>query len=340
MDWLLHKYIGLISPRLERFKRKGPTLYNFRCIFCGDSEHHKNKARGYIYQKEGKLMYHCHNCNVTMSVPKFIKSVDESLYQEYVLEKLKDEKTPEQKDLEEFVQKLKKPVFMTSGPLKGLKKISQLSHNSPIKQFIMDRKVPTFYHAKLFVCSNFKNYINSIIPNKFSKESLYKDETRILIPYIDKEKNVHAMNFRAIGKSPVKYIKAVLNENIPNLYGLDTVDMNKKVYVFEGEFDSMFIPNAIATGGGDLISAVNTLPKDKLVIVYDNEKRSSETIKKIDKAIMNGYSVCIWPDNLEKKDVNEMILSGLTSEFIKYIIDQNTYRDLAAKLALQKWSRV
>jgi hypothetical protein len=35
-----------------------------------------------------------------------------------------------------------------------------------------------------------------------------------------------------------------------------------------------------------------------------------------------------------------MVLAGLTSDFIKYIIDQNTYKDLAAKLALQKWSKV
>jgi hypothetical protein len=35
-----------------------------------------------------------------------------------------------------------------------------------------------------------------------------------------------------------------------------------------------------------------------------------------------------------------MVLSGLSADFIKHIIDTHTYRDLAAKLALTKWSKV
>lgn len=337
MDWLLQKYIGIVSPRLRNFKRKSSGLWNFSCPLCGDSESHKNKARGYIYQKENKMMFHCHNCNATMSVPNLIKNIDSNLYNEYQLEKLQNNKTPEQLDYESFVEKMKKPMFMTSGPLKGLKKVSQLHHDHPIKKFVVERKIPNEYHAKLFACPNFKSYVNNLIPGKFSKEGLIRDETRLLIPYINTEKSLHAINFRAIGKSDVKYMKVLLNENIPNLYGLDKVDFNKPYYIFEGEIDSMFIHNSIATGGGDLVTAVRTLPKNNAVIVYDNEKRSKETVKKIDKAIMNGFSVCIWPENLEPKDVNEMILSGLSSEFISYIIKQNTYKDLAAKLALTKW---
>jgi len=103
----------------------------------------------------------------------------------------------------------------------------------------------------------------------------------------------------------------------------------------------MFIPNSIATAGGDLVSALSNVQtaKSTLVVVYDNEPRSKETIKKIDKAIIQGYNVVIWPDNFEHKDVNDMVKAGLSSDFIKYIIDQNTYKDLAAMLALKKWSK-
>ena len=55
---------------------------------------------------------------------------------------------------------------------------------------------------------------------------------------------------------------------------------------------------------------------------------------------MNGYNVCIWPENLDHKDVNDMVLAGLSPDFIKHIIDQNTFRDLSAKLALNKWSKI
>jgi hypothetical protein len=341
MDWLAQKYIGIISSRLEKFKRKGPTLYNFRCPLCGDSNTHKNKARGYIYQKEGKLMFHCHNCSATMGIPKFLKIIDENIYNDYQLEKLKDSKTPEQIDLEKFVEKMKAPVFMKSGPLKGLKKVSQLLPDHPIKKFVVNRKIPNVYHAKLFACPNFMHYVNSIIPDKFSASSLANDETRLLIPFLDRDKSVHAFQGRSLRRSSkVKYITIILRDDIPKIYGLDTMDSSRRVYVMEGPIDSMFIPNSIATAGGDLVSACSTFDKSNLVIVYDNEPRSRETIKKLDKAIMNGYNVCIWPENLEHKDVNDMVIAGLSSEFIKHIIDNNTYKDLAAKLALQKWSKV
>jgi hypothetical protein len=276
-----------------------------------------------------------------MSVPNFIKAIDQSIYNEMQMERLQDKKTPEQLDYEAFVDKMKKPVFMKSGPLKGLKKVSQLSPDHRVKKFVDARRIPNPYHAKLFCCPNFKQFTNNLIPNKFDKESIERDETRLLIPFFDKEKRLHAYQGRALGNSKVKYITIILDDSVPKVYGLDSVDLDKTTYVFEGPIDSMFVPNSIATAGGDLVSAIGTFnDKQNMVIVYDNEPRSKDTIKKLDKAIMQGYSVCIWPENLEHKDINDMVLAGLTSEFIQFIIKSNTYRDLAAKMALTKWSKV
>ena len=98
MDWLHHKYIGIISSRLENFKRKSANLYNFRCVLCGDSSTHKNKARGYIFEEKGKTRYHCHNCNATLSIDNFIKTIDQNIYNEMIYERLQDKKSPEQID--------------------------------------------------------------------------------------------------------------------------------------------------------------------------------------------------------------------------------------------------
>jgi hypothetical protein len=275
-----------------------------------------------------------------MTVSNFIKNVDHSVYNEYVFEKLKNEKSPEQIDLQTFVDKMKKPAFMKSGPLVGLKKVSQLTPDHRVKKFVDARKIPNPYHAKLFCCPNFKHFTNELVPNKFDESSLGRDETRLLIPFFDANKNMHAYQCRALGESRVKYITIVLDDSVPKVYGLDSVNFDKTVYVFEGPIDSMFVPNSIATAGGDLVSAISTFDKKNLVIVYDNEPRSKETVKKIDKSIMNGYNVCIWPDNMDHKDVNDMVLAGLSPEFIKHIIDTHTYRDLTAKLMLNKWSKV
>lgn len=342
MDWIENKYLMSISSRLERFKRKSGNVFNFRCPLCGDSETHKNKTRGYIYEKKGKSLFHCHNCTATMSVPNFIKTIDQNLYNEMQLEKMKGEKSPEQTDLESFVEKMKKPLFLKSGPLKGLKKVSQLSPEHKVKKLVDLRKIPTPYHAKLFSCPNFKNFTNDLVPGKFDENSLQRDETRLLIPFFDANKNLHAYQGRAIGESAVKYITIVLDETVPKVYGLDTANFNKTVYVMEGPIDSMFVHNSIATAGGDLVSALGPLcsSKSSMVIVYDNEPRSKDTIKKLDKAILQGYNVVIWPENLDHKDINDMVLAGLSSDFITHIMKTNTYRDLAAKMALTRWSKV
>jgi len=342
MKWLEHKYVGLASSHLRNFKRKSASLYNFSCPICGDSTTVKNKARGYIYDKKGKMLFHCHNCNATMAVPNFIKMIDQNLYNEFVMEKLKDNKSPEQTDLESFVEKMKKPVFLKSGPLKGLKKVSQLSPDHRVKKLVESRQIPTPYHAKLFSCPNFRRFTNELVPGKFEEESLLRDETRLLIPFFDANKNMHAYQGRALGNSALKYITIILDETVPKVYGLDTVNFDRPTYVVEGPIDSMFIDNSIATAGGDLVSALGPLcsSKSSMVIVYDNEPRSRETIKKLDKAIMQGYNIVIWPENLEHKDINDMVLAGMSSEFITHILKTNTYRDLAAKLALTKWSKV
>jgi transcription elongation factor Elf1 len=337
MDWLENKYINMLSNRLRNFKRKPSGLCNFSCPICGDSTTDRKKARGYIYEKRGRSLFHCHNCSVTMGVPNFIKALDQSAYNEFRLEKLRGEKSPEQTDLEDFVSKMKKPVFMTGGVLKGLKKVSQLRPDHPAKVLVDSRKIPTQYHSKLFLCPNFKAHTNEFVPNKFADVS--RDETRLLIPFIDKDKRVHAYQGRSISDYGPRYITIVLDEAVPKIYGLDTVDFTQKTYVFEGPIDSMFIPNSIATAGGDLVSALGGIDKSGLVVVYDNEPRNRDTIKKIDKAVLQGYNVCIWPENLEYKDVNEMVLGGLSPDFIKHIIDTHTYRDLSAKLALTKWSK-
>lgn len=340
MNWLESKYIGLVSNRLRNFKRKGGTLFNFSCCFCGDSDSDKKKARGYVYTKKGNTMFHCHNCNLTYNFPTFLKNFDFQLYSEFNIEKLRGEKTPEQKDLEEFVAKMKTPVFLKSGPLKGLKKVSQLSADHPCKLFVANRLIPNPFHAKMFYCPKFFAWANEIIPNKFSVEALLYDEPRLLIPFFNKEKEMHAFQGRSLdGKSKTRYITIVNNEAVPKVYGLDEVDFDKKYYVFEGPLDSIFIPNSIATAGGDLISTVKDFPKKNMVVCYDNEPRSVETKKKLEKAIINGYNVCIWPTNLVHKDVNDMVLAGLSADFIRYIIDTNTYNDLRAKLTLNTWSK-
>ena len=90
MDIIDSKYIGLISSRLQKFKRVKSNLYNFRCPICGDSQKHKNKARGYLYQIKTNTNFKCHNCGASLSFNNFLKQIDTTLHKQYTLEKFKE----------------------------------------------------------------------------------------------------------------------------------------------------------------------------------------------------------------------------------------------------------
>lgn len=352
MRWLDTKYVGLISNRVRNYKRKSDSLWNFSCPFCGDSEKQKNKARGYIFLNKDKLLYHCHNCGVTRSVPNLLKHIDMFLYEEYRKESLL-EKNTFKSQIDSIV--FDKPVFMDTGQLKALKKISQLDVDHFARQYVVSRMIPTPYHAKLYFTPSFKKWTNGIIPNKF--EDVKNDEARLIIPLFDKNKNLFGYQGRAFGDSKIRYITIMLDERKPRIFNLDTVDFSKRTYIVEGPIDAMFIPNTIASAGGDIVSVLNSCPdvvKENIVVVYDNEPRNKETVKKMRKAINAGYALCIWPDNFEGKDINEMVLDRIpvkkdyvNTEFVmkkvlnvENVIDDNIYRGAEALLRLNEWKRV
>ena len=89
MDHIDSKFIGLLSSRLEKFKRVKSNLYNFRCPICGDSKKNKSKTRGYLYAVKANTNFKCHNCGASMSLNNFLKQVDPAIHKQYVLEKFK-----------------------------------------------------------------------------------------------------------------------------------------------------------------------------------------------------------------------------------------------------------
>lgn len=337
MLWLDHKYINLMSSRLERFSRVNANTYKFRCPICGDSQKDTRKTRGYVYMRKGTLKFFCHNCNASMGLAWFIKTQDPTLYAEYLKDRMLE--NGHKDETQEFVNKMKKPVFVKTTGLKDLKKVSQLKPDHPVKLYIQKRLIPSDTHHKLFLVSKFKEWVNTMLPDKF--EDLEKDEPRLILPFLDKDKNLFGFQGRSFRKTGVRYITIMLNDEQPKIFGLDTMDPSKDIYVVEGPIDSLFLPNGIASAGGDLISPLQQLDvqKDNFVVVYDNEPRNKETITKIEKAIDSGYRVCIWPTTMEQKDINDMVLVGYTKEQVKDIIDDCTYSGPTAKLHFALWRK-
>ena len=88
--YIEQKYLLLASSQLSQFTKKGDYLYNFRCPYCGDSHKSKTKARGYVFRKEQKLLYRCHNCSKGTTLQGLLKHIDVNIYKDYIFEQYKN----------------------------------------------------------------------------------------------------------------------------------------------------------------------------------------------------------------------------------------------------------
>ena len=323
MDLIDSKYIGLVSSRLQKFKRVKADLYNFRCPICGDSQKHKNKARGYFYQVKTNTNYKCHNCGASLSFNNFLKQIDSTLHKQYTMEKFKEGYTGKSFVVEEPEFEFKKPVFKKKLDLPRASEV-------PIaKEYLEKRRIDP---SKFYFARKFKAWVNT---KKQTFDNIIKDESRIIIPMYDTERNLIGFQGRSLGPNSVKYITVMLNEEAPKVYGMDTIDTEKSVYVVEGPFDSTFVKNSIALCGSD--GDLEHFKTCDLIYVYDNEPRNKEIVSRIERCIGHNRRVVIWPNSIREKDINDMVLAGHN---IMPILESNTYSSLEAKVQFNIWKKV
>lgn len=338
------KYANLISNRVERFVKRGPSLWNFRCPLCGDSKKDKSKARGFVYGRNNRLFYRCHNCHASTTLGTLIKAIDPLLHNEYVLEVFRETHadnatTPirTERKVTADIGRFQQPKFVKFTALGNIKKISQLEPKHPAKQYVVNRRIPSKLHSQLFYAPKFKKWVNTIIPGRFEHTDV--DEPRLIIPLIDQNDNLFGFQGRAFGPSKLRYITIMLDDGALKVYGMDRVNKGRKVVVTEGPIDSMFLDNAIAMVGSSAHLKDLPIKPDRLVVVYDNEPRNKDIVNAIEHTIDQGFAVCIWPDSVKEKDVNDMILAGRTPVEVQGIIDDNTFSGLSAKMRLVSWRK-
>jgi len=338
------KYTHLISCHFEKFVRKNDYLFNVRCPICGDSQTKKTKMRGYIYRDKQRLCYKCWNCQASLWLGALIERVAPHLYREYLLETFKDTSKPRMDRL------LHEPGFfdgtvststeiMRFGDVDPViyqyaEKVSDLPDSHYCRQYVKNRLIPVRYWSKLYFAEHYDKFLTEIAPEH---GKTIKDEPRLCIMVYDRFGAVCAVSGRALGDSPLRYITLrTTTDETKLIYGLERVDQSKVVYITEGPLDSLFLENAVASGDANLVLTASRLSAAQIILVFDNERRSPEIVKQMERAIKLGHKIVIWPDWVKEKDLNQMVLAGRDPQVI---IAEHIYTGLTALAQLNHWKK-
>jgi len=332
-------FASILGSRLRNFKKKSDYLWNYSCPVCGDSSKNKLKARGYIYKVKSDLFVKCHNCGYGTNLGNFIKYVDTNLYDEYVLERYKGgaSKHNANKDPTPILE-FPKEELLEDDILSSLSRLDTLPITHPAVAYVVNRKIPKDKWGLLYFAPKFKAFTNSVTA-KF-QEPIQDEHPRMVIPFFTPAGKCFAFQGRAYGKEEPKYYTIKVDETQEKIYGLDRLDYSRPITVVEGPIDSLFIPNAIAVSGASFDTPTIRQLLTNATIVMDNEPRNKDIVKQLDKYIEAGYNVCMFPDYIEQKDINEMILSGKTADEIQELINTNTFRGIEAKLKFSTWRKI
>ena len=330
------KFLGLLSPKLDRFKQVRDHLWNFRCPLCGDSRRNKSKARGYVYRKKSDLFYKCHNCGSGLSIGNLIKEIDPTLHKHYIMERYKAGETGKRKSKEpEF--KFESPKFKPKKTSIHLSSIGSLPKEHYARVYYEARQIPNHFMDKIFYAEDFKKWAQSVCQVDYS--TLMSGEPRLVIPFFDKDNQLIGAQGRALQESKIRYVTVKVHEDAPKVFGLERWNSEQYTYLVEGPIDSLFLPNCLAVAGADM-SDLGILNKDKTTLIFDNEPRNFQIVRSMIKSLQDGWKVVIWPNSIACKDINDMVLTSIKDARLVEIINRNTYSGQRGEWEVHSWKKV
>jgi transcription elongation factor Elf1 len=260
------KYLAFVSSKLEQFKQKKQDLYNFRCPYCGDSKRNKIKARGYVYRKENDYFFICHNCGKSTTFAKFLEQTDGTTYKQYILERYSSGETG-------YGSNVKKPDFEQlkgnaharfqsagnnsrgdSTTVESLERtwrtfkdysIVNLPDGHYARDYIKKRKIPEKFWDEIFFTPKFLDFLDKEFP-QHGKDEVPNDD-RIVLFYTNEKGEITNVAGRALSDTKIRYVTVKVSDE-KKVFGLHRLRKQERIYVVEGQFDSFFIPNCIASG--------------------------------------------------------------------------------------------
>jgi hypothetical protein len=201
-----------------------------------------------------------------------------------------------------------------------------------------------FTRADICDAAAVKTVIDAVDP-----DVIVEQDGRLVIPIFDNHGNMVAAQGRALSiasdrnaRKTARYITLKGDKTIEKLwYGMERLDKDGLVYVFEGPLDSLFIPNAVAMIG---INDGSNIPKPlkgrRLVFALDNEPRNLAVVLQLKKHIDLGHEVVVWDSSVKAKDINDMVMEGMEVSSIMSMMKKCTCKGAEAILRFNQWKKV
>lgn len=299
----------ILSRHFDSFREKD-RYYNFRCNICGDSKKSNIKRRGYILKNDdSKWTYYCHNCPISMSVFKWMKTYFPEYHRQYISEVLSNQRALELEQQREAL-KPSRPVVKKKKVLTEDEKKNDTKFWVPIKKgqsilfdkairVCVDRHVPSEVWEKWFVGTDGRN------------------KNRLIIPFYNHLGKIYFWQGRALKDwlEPKYLSREDPNDSLNSIYNYYNIDVEKPTIIFEGPIDSIFVENAIGLTGLKLYDKRLQKIKHKYFILDNDEAGREQSIKllKTDKA----EYVFVWKKFLKDmklpvqlKDMNDVIVES------------------------------
>jgi transcription elongation factor Elf1 len=316
----------MLGPMLPRFKKIAQTTYNFRCPYCGDSRKSRTKARGFVYKnKHGSLSFECKNCGEYHGFETFLKNNSQTLFSEYLLEKM----SSRGKVVPKIEEEPTSPVYLNKKTERFFEQAVPVINSPLAYEYVKSRQIPKSKWDRLYYTYDYNQFLQSL---GFSTK--VEAVPRLLIPEFRNNQLVWFTG-RTINEGNLRYDIVKVDDEFDGIYGLSSLDFTKEIYVVEGPIDSLFIENSVAVGNSNL----SKILKDDIrfqgaTLIWDNEPKNLDICRKMKRAIDSGYRIVIFPKSVVGKDINQMVENGYE---IGSIIKGNTFQGLRAKLEFGQW---
>ena len=337
MNYIDREFISLSAIYLPRFKWVGEDVANFRCPFCGDSKKSKIKARGYLYSVGGSVRFKCHNCGRGMSLKEFIRHIAPSVYEDYMLRAFK---LPAKKPIIENTPKVsdsdRQQKFRIHYALQKYTK--PLATHRDCLRYIQKRNLLGMLSNDLLATDD----ANALISEIKGSCNPYIQGPAVVIKITNENNELTGIQCRMLSQSEYapRYMNLRFTEE-PSIWGVKRIYDRQNILVFEGAFDAMTVPNAIALNGAMKKGALEYVSSkygiDNIIICYDNDFRTNpEVLRRVKDAVKKGYRVVLMDESFGYKDVNEAAQNGVSVDDIVSYIKRRTFRGLKATLELAR----